>query len=97
MSPILCLTLLYYLARLQVKDFILGTGGSGGPMLFSDDELATLVECLPTAEEAELLGSHAKDAANLGIAENFLLAMLTIPKACAAPDCPLKHALGERG
>ena len=80
-----------------MKDFILGTGGSGGPMLFSDDELATLVECLPTAEEAELLVPHAKDAANLGIAENFLLAMLTIPKARVTYNCPFKPALGEGG
>jgi hypothetical protein len=67
----------------QVKDFILGTGGSGGPAMFTDDELASLLECLPSQEEAEMLAPHAAEAAQLGVAENFLLAMLSIPQARA--------------
>ena len=72
----------------QVKDFILGTGGSGGPAMFTDDELTTLAECMPTKDEADLMREHAAEAAELGIAENFLLAMLSIPQVCGPGGAP---------
>ncbi|CAL8464050.1 g3585 [Coccomyxa elongata] len=63
----------------QIKEAVLQCGTDGEESL-TDEELAGLLLCLPNAEDMQRLKGAPKDIAQLGMAEQFMLAMMSIPQ-----------------
>ena len=60
----------------QVKEAILGmVHGQGG---LSTEDISGLLRCLPSADEREMLQRHSARYAELGMAEQFMLSMMSI-------------------
>lgn len=64
---------------LQIKEAVLQCGTDGEDSL-TDEELGGLLLCLPNAEDVQRLRGAPKDVAQLGMAEQFMLAMMSIPQ-----------------
>lgn len=67
----------------QIKEAVLQCGTDGEDSL-TDEELAGLLLCLPNAEDVQRLKAAPKDTAQLGMAEQFMLAMMSIPQVTTA-------------
>ncbi|BDA49172.1 probable disheveled-associated activator of morphogenesis 1 at N-terminal half [Coccomyxa sp. Obi] len=63
----------------QIKEAVLQCGTDGEDSL-TDEELAGLLLCLPNAEDVQRLKGAPTDTAQLGMAEQFMLAMMSIPQ-----------------
>ncbi len=68
----------------QIKEAVLQCGTDSEDCL-ADDELAGLLQCLPTVEDVQRLRAAPKDTAQLGEAEQFMLAMMSIPQVGLRP------------
>lgn len=84
----------------QIKEAVLQCGTDGEDSL-TDEELTGLLQCLPNAEDVQRLRAAPKDliVGQLGVAEQFMLAMLSIPQvrsiqspSAAIPSRPLECA-----
>lgn len=62
----------------QVKEAILGM--AKGECALSAEDIAGLLKCLPSADERDMLQRHAARYAELGMAEQFMLTMMSIPQ-----------------
>ena len=49
-----------------------------GEGCLSTEDIAGLLRCLPSPEERDMLERHAARCAELGMAEQFMLAMMSI-------------------
>lgn len=68
---------------MQIKEAVLQCGTDSEDSL-SDDELAGMLQCLPNEEDMKRLSAAPKDVKQLGAAEQFMLAMLSIPQVSLA-------------
>ena len=73
---------------MQIKEAVLQCGTDGEDSL-SDDELAGMLQCLPNEDDVKRLGAAPKDVAQLGEAEQFMLAMMSIPQVSLTATLPL--------
>ena len=58
--------------------------GKGG---LSTEDIAGLLRCLPSADEREMLQRHSARYAELGMAEQFMLSMMSIPQVHLLRGC----------
>lgn len=59
--------------------------GKGG---LSTEDIAGLLRCLPSADEREMLQRHSARYAELGMAEQFMLSMMSISQVhLLLPGC----------
>ncbi len=68
-----------YAGAVQIKEAVLQCGTEGEDSL-TDEELGGLLLCLPYAEDVQRLKGAPTDTAQLGMAEQFMLAMMSIPQ-----------------
>ena len=61
---------------MQVKESILGM--TKGECALSAEDIAGLLKCLPSTDERDMLQRHAARYAELGMAEQFMLTMMSI-------------------
>ena len=61
---------------MQVKEAILGM--TKGDCALNAEDIAGLLKCLPSADERDMLQRHAARYAELGMAEQFMLSMMSI-------------------
>jgi hypothetical protein len=66
------------LVVMQIKEAVLECGTDTADRL-TDEELAGILQCLPTAEDRQRLRMAPANHAEVGTAEQFMLAMMAIP------------------
>lgn len=70
--------------HLQIKEAVLHCGTENADTL-ADEELAGILQCLPTAEDQDRLRGAPADTAELGTAEQFMLALMSVPHVRPIP------------
>ena len=57
-------------------------GMARGDDIFSAEEITGLLRCLPSQDERDMLRRHEARYAELGMAEQFMLTMMSISQVC---------------
>ena len=65
-------------------------GMARGDDIFSAEEINGLLRCLPSQDERDMLQRHEDRYAELGMAEQFMLTMMSISQVC--PCCAVLTA-----